>query len=274
MKETILLVDDEQGIRTVMGLSLRDAGYNVITVASGEEALQLFAERPIPIVITDIRMPGMNGLDLLKHIKILAPETEVILISGHADLEMAIQGLKLEASDFITKPIDDDLLHISLKRALERIAMRNKLKEYTSNLEKMINEKSAQLVEAERQLAARQVVDGFAFGLHTLGSSMSGEQQAFNELPCFIAMHDRFMEVLAVNDLYRERLGNLVGHPSWEPYVLHSNEACSPWNGPLWRAAARAASRSCETRTARKSPCWCIRRRSSITKAKWSWCSN
>ena len=55
MKETILLVDDEQGIRTVMGLSLRDAGYNVITVASGEEALQLFAERPIPIVITDIR---------------------------------------------------------------------------------------------------------------------------------------------------------------------------------------------------------------------------
>ena len=69
MKETILLVDDEQGIRTVMGLSLRDAGYNVITVASGEEALQLFAERPIPIVITDIRMPGMNGLDLLKHIK-------------------------------------------------------------------------------------------------------------------------------------------------------------------------------------------------------------
>ena len=107
MKETILLVDDEQGIRTVMGLSLRDAGYNVITVASGEEALQLFAERPIPIVITDIRMPGMNGLDLLKHIKILAPETEVILISGHADLEMAIQGLKLEASDFITKPIDD-----------------------------------------------------------------------------------------------------------------------------------------------------------------------
>ena len=228
MKETILLVDDEQGIRTVMGLSLRDAGYNVITVASGEEALQLFAERPIPIVITDIRMPGMNGLDLLKHIKILAPETEVILISGHADLEMAIQGLKLEASDFITKPIDDDLLHISLKRALERIAMRNKLKEYTSNLEKMINEKSAQLVEAERQLAARQVVDGFAFGLHTLGSSMSGEQQAFNELPCFIAMHDRFMEVLAVNDLYRERLGNLVGHPSWEPYVLHSNEAMFP----------------------------------------------
>ena len=204
MKETILLVDDEQGIRTVMGLSLRDAGYNVITVASGEEALQLFAERPIPIVITDIRMPGMNGLDLLKHIKILAPETEVILISGHADLEMAIQGLKLEASDFITKPIDEDEV-LKLWQGLGYYSRARNL-----------------------HAAARQVVDGFAFGLHTLGSSMSGEQQAFNELPCFIAMHDRFMEVLAVNDLYRERLGNLVGHPSWEPYVLHSNEAMFP----------------------------------------------
>ena len=228
MKEKILLVDDEQSVRTNMGLTLRDAGYNVITVASAEEALQLFAEHPIPIVLTDTQMPGMSGLDLLRHIKIIAPETEVILMSGHADLEMAIQGLKLEASDFITKPIDDELLHISLKRAHDRIDMRNKLKEYTSNLEKMINEKSSQLVEAERQLAARQVVDGFAFGLHRLGSSMSGEQQAFNELPCFIAMHDRFMEILAINDLYRERLGNLVGHPSWEPYVLHSNEAMIP----------------------------------------------
>ena len=228
MKETILLVDDEQGIRTVMGLSLRDAGYKVLTVASAEEALQLFAEQTIPIVITDIRMPGMSGLDLLKHIKILSPDTEVILISGHADLEMAIQGLKLEASDFITKPIDDEMLHVSLKRALERIAMHKKLREYTSNLEKMINEKSAQLVEAERQLAARQVVDGFAFGMHSLGSSMSGEQQAFNELPCFIAMHDRSMEILAVNDLYRERLGNLVGHHSWDPYVLNSSDAMIP----------------------------------------------
>lgn len=228
MNETILLVDDEQGIRTVMGLSLRDAGYNVLTVPSGEEALELFAKRPIPIVITDIKMPGISGLELLKQIKSTAPETEVILISGHADLDIAIQGLKLEASDFITKPIDDDLLHISIKRAFERISMRRKLREYTSNLEKVVHEKSTQLIEAERQLAARQVLDGFAFGMHTLGSSMSGEQQAFNELPCFIAIHDRFMEILAINDLYRERLGNLVGHASWEPYVLNNNQTTFP----------------------------------------------
>lgn len=71
-------------------------------------------------------------------------------------------------------------------------------------------------------------MDGSVSGLHTLGSSVSGEQQSFNELPCFTAMHDRFMEVLVVNDLYRECPDNLVGHPSWEPYVLHSNETMFP----------------------------------------------
>ncbi|MFQ8735479.1 MAG: sigma-54-dependent transcriptional regulator [Bilophila wadsworthia] len=251
MKETILLVDDEQGIRTVMGLSLRDAGYNVITVASGEEALQLFAERPIPIVITDIRMPGMNGLDLLKHIKILAPETEVILISGHADLEMAIQGLKLEASDFITKPIDDDLLHISLKRALERIAMRNKLKEYTSNLEKMINEKSAQLVEAERQLAARQVVDGFAFGLHTRLVHERRQQASTScpvSSPCTTGLWKSLPSTISTANARQSR-----GHPSWEPYVLHSNEAMFPVERAIVEGRGARGSRSCATRTARKS---------------------
>jgi len=215
----IMLVDDEKGVRTVLGLLLRDAGYTVHAVASGEEALQLFAEKSYPIVITDIRMPGMSGIDLLRHLKALSSDVEVILISGHADLDVAIQGLQLAASDFITKPINDDMLFIALKRAIERLDMRAKLKAYTANLERLVEEKTAQLVEVERQLAARQAVDGFAFGLKAISSLMTGDQQAFNELPCFIAVHNRFMEIVAVNELYRERLGNLVGHPSWEPYA-------------------------------------------------------
>ena len=219
----VMLVDDEKGIRTVLGLLLRDAGYTVHTVASGEEALQLFAEKSYPIVITDIKMSGMSGIDLLRHLKALSTDVEVILISGHADLEVAIQGLQLAASDFITKPVNDDMLFVALKRAIERLEMRGKLKAYTANLERLVEEKTAQLVEVERQLAARQAVDGFAFGLKAISSLMTGDQQAFNELPCFIAVHNRFMEIVAVNELYRERLGNLVGHPSWEPYE-HSIE--------------------------------------------------
>ncbi|MEG1609561.1 MAG: response regulator, partial [Bilophila sp.] len=218
---SILLVDDEKGIRTVMGISLRDAGYTVTTVESGEAALQLFAEKPFPIVLTDIKMPGISGLELLRQLKQIAPETEVILISGHADMDMAIQGLKLEASDFITKPINDDLLLISLERARARLALHERLREHTASLEALIRKKSAQLIEAERKLAARQAVDGFAVGLRALSSVMAGDQQAFNELPCFIAVHDRSMQIITVNDLYRERLGNLVGHPSAEPYITN-----------------------------------------------------
>ena len=99
MKETILLVDDEQGIRTVMGLSLRDAGYNVITVASGEEALQLFAERPIPIVITDIRMPGMNGLDAAREILTKDPAARILFLTTFSDqayIEQAIASVQAQ----------------------------------------------------------------------------------------------------------------------------------------------------------------------------------
>ena len=103
MKETILLVDDEQGIRTVMGLSLRDAGYNVITVARGRKPCS-FRGTAHPHRDHRHQDARHERLDLLKHIKILAPETEVILISGHADLGNGIQGLKLEASDSSPNP--------------------------------------------------------------------------------------------------------------------------------------------------------------------------
>ena len=109
-------------------------------------------------------------------------------------------------------------------------------------------------------------------GPHTLGSSMSGEQQAFNELPCFIAMHDRFMEVLpAVNDLYRERLGNLVGHPELGARRPAQQRGHVP-RGAGHRGGPRRAQRADPARQERqvKPPCWRIRHRSSRTKAKWS----
>ncbi len=84
MKQTILIVDDEQDIREVLSLALSDMGHTVLAAAEGEEALRLFrAERP-PIVVTDIKMPGMDGIDLLQHLKREDPETEVIMITGHS----------------------------------------------------------------------------------------------------------------------------------------------------------------------------------------------
>jgi signal transduction histidine kinase len=142
MKQTILIVDDEQDIRDVLSLALTDMGHEVLAAAEGEEALRLFrAQRP-PIVVTDIKMPGMDGIDLLQHLKREDPEIEVVMITGHGDLDLAIRSLKHEATDFITKPINIDVLEIALKRSLERILTRRKLKEYTEHLEQLIRQKS------------------------------------------------------------------------------------------------------------------------------------
>lgn len=142
MKQTILIVDDEPDIRDVLSLALTDMGHYVLAAADGEEALRWFREVRPPIVVTDIKMPGMDGIDLLQKLKREDPDTEVIMVTGHGDLDLAIRSLKHEATDFITKPINIDVLEIALKRAQERIVTRQKLKEYTEHLEQLIREKS------------------------------------------------------------------------------------------------------------------------------------
>jgi signal transduction histidine kinase len=139
---SILLVDDEQDIRDILQLALTDAGYDVLEAENGRQALELFLEKRPPIVLTDIKMPVMDGIQLLQRIKQEAPDTEVVMITGHGDMDLAIRSLKHEATDFITKPIHVDALEIALKRVGEKILMRRKLQEYTSNLERLLKEKS------------------------------------------------------------------------------------------------------------------------------------
>jgi signal transduction histidine kinase len=138
---TVLLVDDEPDIRDVLELALTDAGYAVLKAENGQEALRIFNETQPPIVITDIKMPVMDGIELLRHVKRQIPDTEVIMITGHGDIDLAIASLKHKACDFITKPINVDAMELALRRSCERIVMRQKLHEYTTHLEALIREK-------------------------------------------------------------------------------------------------------------------------------------
>jgi signal transduction histidine kinase len=142
MTQTVLLVDDENDIREVLSLSLLDMGYEVCEACSGCEALDVFKETCPDIVLTDIKMPGMDGIELLQKVKNENPETEVIMITGHGDMDLAIKSLKHEATDFIIKPINVNVLEIALRRACERILTRRRLKEYTEHLEQLIKEKT------------------------------------------------------------------------------------------------------------------------------------
>lgn len=174
MAETILLVDDEEGIRKVLSISLADSGYEVVTAGNGEEALQIFAERHPPIVLTDIKMPGMDGIELLQRIKQQSPSTEVIMITGHGDMDLAIRSLQCDAADFVTKPIQDVALEIALKRVRERIWIRQKLKDYTENLERLVLEKTQQLLEAERLAAIGETVAVIAHAIKNITGGLKG----------------------------------------------------------------------------------------------------
>lgn len=173
-KKGILLVDDEEGIRRVLGISLADMGYRVTTAKSGEEALDIFKEFKPSIVIADIKMPGMDGIELLCRLKQEDPDTEVIMITGHGDIDTAIKSIQFDATDFVTKPVQDDVLGIALKRAEERISMQLKLREYTKNLEQMVQDKTNQLIEAERLAAVGQTVAGLSHAIKNIAGGLKG----------------------------------------------------------------------------------------------------
>lgn len=122
-REKILVIDDEKATLKMFGLFLDIYGYDILTAESGEEGLEVFDRERPDIVLTDIKMPGMDGIAVLQEIKRRSPATEVIVITGHGDMELAIQALNLDAADFINKPIQRQSLEQGLCRARERLKL-------------------------------------------------------------------------------------------------------------------------------------------------------
>ena len=136
--DKLLLIDDEPDILRVLSMSLKADGYQVVSAPNGAEGIAIFEKEKPDIVITDIKMPGMDGIEVLKRVKALNADTEVIIITGHGDIENAIEALKHGASDFINKPVRDEALAIALGRAREKFDIKQQLKEYTTDLEKKV----------------------------------------------------------------------------------------------------------------------------------------
>ena len=129
-------------------MSLKADGYEVIPAHSGIEGIEIFDKERPDIVLTDIKMPGMDGIEVLKKVKSIHPQSEVIIITGHGDIDNTIEALQYGASDFINKPVRDEALSIALKRAQEKLEIKKQLKEYTLDLEHKI-------AEATREIARR-----------------------------------------------------------------------------------------------------------------------
>jgi two-component system, NtrC family, response regulator len=116
----ILIVDDDESLRRVTQMQLEEAGYGVLTAANGDDALAIVEEQAPALVITDLKMPGMSGLDLLRKTLAGQPQTTVILITAFGSVQTAVEAMKAGAYDYITKPIDFDELVLIVNRAMER----------------------------------------------------------------------------------------------------------------------------------------------------------
>lgn len=160
MSHTILAVDDEPAILKIVETILRRDGYDVCCANSGEQAEAMFRNRPTDLVITDIRMPGMDGLELVKVIKSLDPDVQVIVLTGHASLDLAVEAFKdHNVFDFLAKPQSRDTLLRSVTKALEhRFLLKhnreliNQLKERQNYLE----DQNKKLIETRNALQGSQ----------------------------------------------------------------------------------------------------------------------
>jgi len=118
-KKSILIVDDEEIVRYSLVNILGSHGYETTDVASGAEALRILYERTYNLVLTDLVMEGMDGLELVEHIKVISPKTVVLVLTGYGSIKTAISALRLGVYDYLLKPCDEDELLIRIRRALE-----------------------------------------------------------------------------------------------------------------------------------------------------------
>ena len=175
MDTALLIVDDEEGIRETLSGIFEDEGYIVTAVASGEEALGVLREQSPDLVLLDVWLSGMDGIQILQEIKKTSPDLPVVMISGHGNIELAVKATRMGAYEFLEKPLSLERVLLVARRALEKrtLEMENKaLKEDLTRRWKLIgNSNKIQQLREQIELAARS-----SSRVVILGESGSGKE--------------------------------------------------------------------------------------------------
>ena len=149
----VLCIDDEEMIRLSIGDYLEDSGYDVLKAENGQVGLEMFRAKQPDIVLVDLRMPEIDGLEILAIIRREAPETPVIVVSGTGIIHDVIEALHLGAWDYITKPIEDmAILELAIEQCLEKARIIRENREYKEELEHLVQERTQALKHSETQL--------------------------------------------------------------------------------------------------------------------------
>jgi putative nucleotidyltransferase with HDIG domain len=174
----ILLVDDEVEITEILA-DLLSADYDCIRANSAEQALGLLRAHEFQLVISDITMSGMSGLEMIPHVKTLAPDTVVVMISGMQTVESAIRALRLGAFDYLMKPFDLRQVEAVVKRALEHYELVVAKQRYENHLEELVEQRTAELDRALNSLegAYRSTLKALTAALETRDSETHGHSE-------------------------------------------------------------------------------------------------
>lgn len=217
----ILIVDDEEDVRDMLHLSLSSMGYDVLDAEDGMKALQTFRDAHPQIVLTDIKMPSMDGIELLKELKREDPDAEVIMITGHGDMDLAIKSIQHEATDFVPKPINLEVLKIALRRAQDKVVTRQQIRDYTENLENLVREKT----ELQNHLSSLGLM--ISSISHSIKGLLTGLDGGMYKLNTGVARNDRerIEEGLGVVKISVERIRKMILN-----IIYYAKERDLQWN--------------------------------------------
>ena len=152
VRKPILVVDDDRTVRDVLVECLTDGGYTCEAACDGMEALEKIRGNKFDLVVSDIDMPGMDGVALLREIKSLRPDTAIILLTGIVDVDTAIRSMRLGASDYLTKPFNLNEVFITVEKALDKQRLMRENREYHEALEARVEERTAELKRKNREV--------------------------------------------------------------------------------------------------------------------------
>lgn len=213
-KKPILVVDDEKNIRLTMSQSLEPLDLEVRTAVNGEEALQKLREEPFGLVFLDLKMPGMDGLDVLRQIKDTWPMTRVIIITAHGTIDSAVEAMKYGAVDFIQKPFSPAEIRELATRVLEREALdEESTVDYRSLIELAKRHISDRALPAARETARKAI------------AADPGQPEAYNLLGAVLEIDGDWLEsqkfyraALDIDPAFKPARANLARTASWNRY--------------------------------------------------------
>jgi response regulator RpfG family c-di-GMP phosphodiesterase len=163
----VLIVDDDPALRRILSVMLTQSAFLCRTAASGEEALCLLEKHAFDVVISDLRMPGISGMDLLIEVRQRYPHLAFLMVTGEDETRVGVRAMQLGADDYLLKPFDADVVLGSLHRALQRKKLEREVQEYRLHLEEMVSERTQQL-----QTALRQTERSYEDTLEALGAAI------------------------------------------------------------------------------------------------------